>query len=664
MDYLINRTFNLKQHTIMLTKKLQLTLLAALLCCGVHSSFGQTATKEQEGKLIAVLKSTADFNAKSDACRELSPIGTADAVPVLAALLADEKLAHMARYALEPIPSPAVDVALRDALGKLKGRLQVGVIGSIGVRHDTQAVAALVALLKDADTEVQQAAARALGKIGTPEAVTGLEAALPGATPANQLALCEGLFRCAEAMPAKGQIAPATAIYDLLRKLPQAPHQVLAGAWRGAILIRQQDGLPLLMEILRSPDAGLMTAGLRIALEAKGAEVSKALAAELGTVPAARQIQLANVLGKRGEVVALPALLALAKAGDPAARVAAIKAATELGNLGAATPLIELLGDPDASVAQAAATGLAGLPGAAVDATVVHMLDSPDQALRLKMLEMIRQRRILSAMPMLLKLMDDKDQAVRAAAITSYAELAGEGELTALLDKLVQATNPAELSAIERALGAICGTTGEACVPRLVEALAKAGPAAKPAVLRTLRVTGGAASLAAVRGAVADSNKDVHSAALRVLCEWKTGDAAPALLDLAKTSTAPVDKILSLRGYLGMADRPELPAAAKLAICRESAAMIQRDDEKLLLLGALAKLADPEGLSLVGPYLDQPAVKREAAAAVMAMAEKRAANQQVGVARAALEKVVQVAADNAAVVKRAQELLAKMASEK
>jgi hypothetical protein len=125
-----------------------------------------------------------------------------------------------------------------------------------------------------------------------------------------------------------------------------------------------------------------------------------------------------------------------------------------------------------------------------------------------------------------------------------------------------------------------------------------------------------------------------------------------------------VDKILSLRGYLGMADRPELPAPAKLAICRESAAMIQRDDEKLLLLGALAKLADPEGLSLVGAYLDQAPVKREAAAAVMAMAEKRAANQQVGVTRAALEKVVQVAADNAAVVKRAQELLAKMANEK
>ena len=32
-------------------------------------------------------------------------------------------------------------------------------------------------------------------------------------------------------------------------------------------------------------------------------------------------------------------------------------------------------------------------------------------------------------------------------------------------------------------------------------------------------------------------NKDVHTAAIRVLCEWKTGDAAPVLLELAKTSS-------------------------------------------------------------------------------------------------------------------------------
>lgn len=639
-------------------------LLAVLWCGALMSSPGQTAPKDQEAKLIAVLNSTADPTAKAEACRELAPIAGAAAVPTLAALLADEKLAHMARYALEPIPGPEVDAVLRNALGQLKGRLLVGVIGSVGVRRDAQAVAALVGFLRDPDAEVRQTAARALGMIATAEAVTGLEAALAGAAGADQLALCEGLFRCAEAQSAKGQMAPAIAIYDALRKLPQAPHQVLAGAWRGAILARQRDGLPLLLETLRSPHPELVTAGLRIALELTGPEVSKALADELAAAPAPRQIQLAAVLGKRGDAAALPALLAVAGKGDPVARVAAIKAAVELGSAAAATPLIGLMADPEPAVAQAAASGLTGLPGTEVDAIITGMLASPDQARQLKMLEMVRQRRITAAMPTLLKLMDDGNPAVRAAAVTSYAELAGAAELAALLDKLLGTTVPKELAAIERALGAICGTTGESCVPQLVATLAKAGPAAKPALLRTLQVVGGGAALAAVRGAVADSAKDVHTAAIRVLGEWKTGDAAPVLLELAKSSEAPVDRILSLRGYLGMTARPDLPGPAKLAICRDSVPMIQRDDEKLLLLGALAKLADPEGLPLAVPYLDEPAVKREAVAAVIAMAEKRSANQQIDVTRAALTKVVQAAADNPAVVKRAQELLQGMAAEK
>jgi len=645
--------------------KLKLTLIAALLCGGLHSSFAQAPAKEQEAKLIAVLKSNAEYNQKADACRDLARIGTADSVPVLAAMLGDEKLAHMARYGLETVPGPAVDEALRAELGKLKGLQLIGVIGSVGVRHDEKAVPALIGLLKDPDAGVVQAAARALGKIGTAEAADALRGALPGAAAANQLSICEGLFRCAEALAAKGQAPKAIAIYDTLRDLKQASHQVLAGAWRGAILTRGKDGLPLLLEAFRSATPGVVAAAERTAMETKEAGVSTALAAELPKVPAEKQVMLCNVLGKRGDVASLPGLLGLAKAGDKAARVAAIRAATEIGNAGAAAPLIELLKDPDGEVAQAAAAGVAGLPGAEVDAAVTKGLESPDKAVKLKMIDMVQQRRIVTALPQLQLIVDDKDGDLKSAAVRCFAELASEAELAGLLDKLVKNSNAAEIAALEKSLAAICGGADKAkCVPQLVAALAKATPEAKQALLRTLCVAGGGEALKAVRGAVDDSNKDVHSGAIRVLSEWKTADAIPVLLDLAKTSATPVDKILSLRGYLGMAARKDIPAPERLAVCKESVPMIQRNDEKLLLLGALGSLANAESLGLAVPYLDDAGVKREAVAAVIAIAEKREKNQQVAIAKAALEKVVTVAADNPALVKRAQELLKQMENEK
>jgi HEAT repeat protein len=169
----------------------------------------------QEEKLLAILKSDAPPKEKADACREVVRVGTQQAVPVLASLLADEQLSHMARYALEPIADPAVDAALRAALGLLKGRLLVGVITSVGARKDTQAIEPLATLLTNADPAVAQASARALGSIGG-AAVSALAKALSAGPAANQLAVCEGLLRCAEAMSGPN----AAARYDQLRRVP------------------------------------------------------------------------------------------------------------------------------------------------------------------------------------------------------------------------------------------------------------------------------------------------------------------------------------------------------------------------------------------------------------------------------------------------------------
>ena len=46
----------------------------------------QASAKDQEAKLIAVLKSDAPRKAKADACRELGRVGTQEAVAPLAAL--------------------------------------------------------------------------------------------------------------------------------------------------------------------------------------------------------------------------------------------------------------------------------------------------------------------------------------------------------------------------------------------------------------------------------------------------------------------------------------------------------------------------------------------------------------------------------------------------
>ncbi len=193
--------------------------------------------KKQEADLIAVLQSNAPLKEKADACRELGRIGTKNSIAPLVALLGDKKLSHMARYGLETNPDPAVDEALRDALGALKGLPLVGAIGSVGVRRDTRAVKLLVKLLQNDDAIVARAAARALGNIGNAAAAKAIDAALDKVPAASKLDFCEGLFRCAEAMAAQGNNKRALAIYDRLSSIKE-PHQVHTGAVNGAKRLR------------------------------------------------------------------------------------------------------------------------------------------------------------------------------------------------------------------------------------------------------------------------------------------------------------------------------------------------------------------------------------------------------------------------------------------
>ncbi|MGQ9589821.1 MAG: hypothetical protein ACUVYA_05955, partial [Planctomycetota bacterium] len=106
---------------------------------------------EREAKLIAVLKSDASLHDKMGACRELAVVGTRAAIPALAELLLDEKLSHMARYALEPIPDAAADEALIGALAKASGRALAGIAVSLGVRRCARATGPLAELLGHSD---------------------------------------------------------------------------------------------------------------------------------------------------------------------------------------------------------------------------------------------------------------------------------------------------------------------------------------------------------------------------------------------------------------------------------------------------------------------------------------------------------------------------------
>jgi HEAT repeat protein len=197
----------------------------------VASEGNAAQRREIETRLLAVLQGDAPYDAKQYVCRRLRVIGTAVSVPALAALLTDNKLSHMARFALERMPAAQAGDALRDALGEVEGKLKIGVMSSLATRGEAASVAPLAASLKADDAAVAQSAAQALGVIGTAEAAKALTA---GVTDKNKAAVADALLVCAERALADGKKSDALTIYKGMSKDDQPKHVRLA-ATRGVL---------------------------------------------------------------------------------------------------------------------------------------------------------------------------------------------------------------------------------------------------------------------------------------------------------------------------------------------------------------------------------------------------------------------------------------------
>ncbi len=194
--------------------------------------------KALEAKLITALNSDTSACAKDYLCRKLSLVGSAQCVDSVAALLADEELSHIARYALERIPNKEAVTAMRDAMNKVSGKLQVGVINSLSVRRDEGSVDGLIKLLGNSDQLVASAAAAALGSIGNADAAKALKTFQDAAPDELTLVAADAYLRCAEQMLKSGKKLEAIAIYKSLMT-HNAKHIGLA-ARRGLLAAAQK----------------------------------------------------------------------------------------------------------------------------------------------------------------------------------------------------------------------------------------------------------------------------------------------------------------------------------------------------------------------------------------------------------------------------------------
>lgn len=601
-------------------------LLVATAVSAVATGQDQAAAEAKQRELLAVLQSNAPKAEKAIPCKQLAIYGTDEAVPTLMGLLADEELASWARIALEAIPGPAADEALRDAMGTLQGRLLVGTINSIGVRRDARAVDGLIKKLNDADADVASAAAVALGHIGGDRAAAALAQALTRAPAAIRSAVAEGCILCAEGYMAQGKAAEAVKLYDAVRGA-DVPDQRHLEAIRGAILARGADGIGLLTEQLRSDDKDRVGIALRTARELPGRNVTEALVAEMDRLSPQKRSLLLLALSDRKDDAVRPAVLKAAQGGPNALRITAIGILIRLGDASCIPTLLQAATEGNADLGRAAQETLVRLPGKDVDADLAGRLPQATGKLRQVLIELASQREIQQSLPTIVSSMEDDDPAVRAAAVQAVGVLGRDRQHVAELTRLVQKTaTSSERAAIEKALLAVTGRVGAPSVTYLMPLTKSSDRSLQIIGLRTLAVAGGPEALGAVNAAIAGDEGDVQDEAVRILSTWPNrwpddADAGEALLRLTRSGGKMSHQVLALRGYLQhIRGNKGLSNDQKLARVKDVRPQIQRPEEERLAIAVLGEAPTAGALELLTTLAQDAAVAEEAYSAIVTVA--------------------------------------------
>ncbi len=594
-----------------------------------------------ESRLLTVLESPdATVPAKMFVCQMLRTVGSAKCVPAVSRLLADEQLSHTARNVFQGMRDPAVANSLRASLGQAQGKVRIGLINVLGDRGEGQALESLGALVA-ADEATALAALNAIGRIGGAGAADVLEKTRVAESLKD--AWAHALLRSAQSLL---DADPARSEKMLLALLDgDYPRPVRAAALAAVAAVQKERAVPRLVKALSSDDNLMWRAAVTAIVRIPGNAATRAFVQELVALPSHRKPALLVALAVRGEAEgAADAVNTLATDADPTVRQAAISALAQLGNA-ASVPLLVGGFKAGGQAAADATRVLTDLPAPGVGAALVRQVEVGDAAIREGVLTVLAQRRQVDALPVVRKAAGDQEPRVRHAALSALGTLGTQEDVDPLIAALLVAQDDADRDAMAEAISSIAlrGTDRAARAQPVVQAMGKAGAPAKVALLGILGTLGGDQAMQAIKAALA-GDPEVRKAAVRALSEWKDSAPMADLLAIAREDKDESTRILALRGYIRMAGIGGGTADVKLAAYRQALEQAKRPEEKRLVLAGLGDVPHADALKLVEPSLDDTALRREAFAAYVKIAEALAEGQPE-VARKALEGVQDKAPD-------------------
>jgi len=565
------------------------------------------------------------FAGKQEACRLISIIATGQSVPALSKMLADDKLADIARYALERDGDPAAAQALRAALATTSGKTQIGVINSLGDRVDSLAPPVLKKYVESPNVVVSEAAIAALGKIGNPVAI-----ALLRGLPAQRVAAGHALLRAAGKLSGSGSVTEALAIYTRLAEDENRPVIIRAEAMR-ALAVRNGPGAAkAAVAALKSDDPYLQEVAARtIGTIGTDAAVKPALGL-WPHLPGPAQIILLTAFADRRDKTAIPLAYTAIESKDPALRAAGMRSAALIGGPTSSQTvgkLLDILQHGEGGDRNVARESLASMPGVAAEQAILKIATTGTTEEKVALIPVLAERPTSSAIAILLGSLNDKHSAVAVQAAQALGRIGKHNTFNDLLKAVITTDSDEVRDAARDAAQAIAPKLHDHGAESVHGVFDVSSVKARAALCPILAEIGDERSLNDLVK-LATAPGELKQPAFTALADnWSDSRPLPTLLDIANNDPDKSVRVQALRGYLRLLGQDEkIDQGEKVTKVEAAINAATRPEEKRQALSVLRECRVTAAVELAAKYLDDSTLFNDAANTILYLAAKQRKN--------------------------------------
>lgn len=580
---------------------------------------GQAGQDESKGLLTKVFNTMLDGNADKEVkaffLYHLAFFGDAACVNSVAPLLNDDRLSEPAINVLVSMGEHAGVHAIKTTLPGLSGKNQVRAVMAMGELKAPCAQKDVLALAGSGDENMEKAVLYALSEIGDPSSAKVLaEAAKKADYKLENTRAVSAYVRYAERLAELGELELSEKICRSIMKKATGPGQVTYSHAAMSILVDNlgYEMLPDLMKGFDNPDKEYRGAMLRFASQISDVAATRKWMDKYEGMGSIQKMELMEFFAQREDLTVVPLIKSELSNSDQGINLAALDALGYLVNADILPSALNMLKNADTDKAITIQNIMRRVIGPSQVKDIASALPDMNPIGQKALIELLSERAASDYFGEVYKLTDSEDEGVKEAAYGGLKRMADVSKVKPLIRKLYYSEDEPYVEDVQSALVAASQyAKDESAQTKPVLDAYSGATRNQDRFYGVLAQLGGADALKIVAKAFADEEGKMKEAAFDALVNWKDHSASSALYEICSSGSKQYqDK--AFKGYADQVKKARIHPDQKLLLMRKIMNQAQNDDQKRMVINALANNKTFLTLVFVGKYLEDSKLKNDA----------------------------------------------------